>query len=167
MLHPTVFVHIFRLTVYLCCTRRTLASDTATVVILGRAGVCKFVETGVGAEAGCSARYMRRGCGVGLPAVCCLGVCLSAAAAANSASEIYRKRVAVIGGVHVGVDLAANPLCTSLVRSDTCVLSWALSFLIWSMVGFMVYAVMLDKVAIFRFIVSFMCWLNIFCRGVN
>lgn len=71
------------------------------------------------AGAGCSARGAYRDCGVYLPDACCLGVCLSVAAAPNSQSEISERAVAVAGGVHAGVSLASTVLRNSLVRSTT------------------------------------------------
>lgn len=54
-----------------------------------------------------------------LPAMYCLGICLSAAATATARSEISRSGVAIVGQVHVGVVFAAAVLLTSLVRSAT------------------------------------------------
>lgn len=85
---------------------------------------------------------------MGLPSAFCLGVCLSAAAAATDGSETNEKGVTVAGGVHVGVILTVIVLHTSLVRSSTWVWSWALSSLYWSMTLFVWSAWMLVRVII-------------------
>lgn len=48
MLHNTLVVCIFRLTICHCCTGSVLAPDATTVVMLGRVGGCEYVEVGVG-----------------------------------------------------------------------------------------------------------------------
>lgn len=69
----TEMVFPFWRTVVHCCTGSMLASDTATVAMLGHAGSCEYVRTEVGAEAG-RGTCMWRGCSVIFPAAYCLGV---------------------------------------------------------------------------------------------
>lgn len=60
------------------------------------------------------------GDGVDIPAMCCLGVCMSAAAVAITGYEISERGVSVIETVHMDAAFAATVLRTSLVRSSTC-----------------------------------------------
>lgn len=117
--HSTVVVCLFWLTVCLCCTGVVRAPDAATLAMLGCAGRFWCVRVSGGVGAGRCALGARRGCGTCHPAPCCLGVCLFATAAATSRSEINERRVALAGGVYVGVTLAATVLHTFLVRSAT------------------------------------------------
>lgn len=163
---PTVVVLIFSFTICQCYTGSVLALDGATVYMLGRTSAYEYVKDGLDAGAGRGARGVRRGCGVGLPAVCCLEVCLSTLAVATSRYGINWRGVEVAGEVDVSVALGATVLRTSLVRSATSVLIRALSSLIWSMVWFMFYGMMLSRVFIFRFIVSSIFWDNMCCTAV-
>lgn len=110
-----------------------------------------------GTGAGRDATVAQRCCSVGFPAASCLGVCLLAAAAADSGSEINESGVTEVQWDHVRVALATTMLRTSLVRSPTWVLGFALSSLIWLMFRFIASVMMLDSVVILRFIVSSIC----------
>lgn len=88
---PTGMVYPFRKTVFYCCTRSMLAQDAATVAMSGRAGESEYVVAGVGAEAGHGTSGARGSFGMSFPTVCCLEVCLSAAAAVISKAEISKR----------------------------------------------------------------------------
>lgn len=87
--------------------------------MLRLAGGRKYVGAQLSARFGQGTCIAREGSLVGFSALCCVGVRLSVAADATSGSEISRRRVAVVGGVHEKVVLAATVLCTSFVRSAT------------------------------------------------
>lgn len=57
---------------------------------------------------------------VGFPTLCCLRVCLSAATAPTLGSEIRGREVSIVGEVYAGVTFTSTILCTSLVKSVTC-----------------------------------------------
>lgn len=116
----TGMVFSFRRTVVYCYTRSVLAPDATTVAILGLLSGCECVRFGMGAGAERRDCVVHRGCGVGFPAAYCLRFCLFTAAAITAESEISRRGVAVLEGVHEGVVFAANVLRTSLVKYVTC-----------------------------------------------
>lgn len=141
--------------------------DAAMDAMPGCASGCRYVVAGVGTEGQCGAKGAHWGCGVGLPAAGCLRVCLSASATATSRFKINRRGVAVAEGDHAGMAFTATMLRTSLVKPLTCVLSRALSSLIWSMILFIGFAVILDRSVIFQFILSSNVWVNMFYRAEN
>lgn len=82
----------------------------ASVAILRRVGRSEYVGTEVEARAGRGVWDARWGCSVVFTAACCLGVCLTVAAAVTSTSEIRVTAVVILGKVYVGVVFAVTVL---------------------------------------------------------